>query len=152
MYSLCRRDLLSSLRHRSVRRIYTYRYLYLGTSCDGLCFVWSRKENWSRLHHQPAVTKREGRCFSTCGLPCPIEYAASVPHHKDNDDWILVGHGLRVQHSRGGGTGGRCVLIFPPQSHALLERGEDGMWCGFAQNRREAVFMGKGGIFRGLLS
>ena len=47
-------------------------------------------------------------------LPAATKTTDSHPQssqHKDSDR-ILVGHGLRVEHSCGGGTGDRCVRIF----------------------------------------
>ena len=72
-------------------------------------------------------------------------------HSTKDNDWILVGHGLRVQHSHGGGSGGRCVPIFFPAFTCVrcmrLKRD-----VRFARLLEGKQFYGKEGYFRGLLS
>ena len=120
--------------------------------CWFVLFVWSRPGTWSRLQrtNYRYHTKKKGGASRRVAFHAPSNTPRRSHSTKDND-WILVGHGLRVQHSHGGGSGGRCVPIFFPAFTCVrcmrLKRD-----VRFARLLEGKQFYGKEGYFRGLLS
>ena len=123
--------------------------LSLGTSCVGLCYSSGPDQGLGPDFNAP-TTKKKGGASRRVAFHAPSNAPRRSHSTKDND-WILVGHGLRVQHSRGGGSGGRCVPIFSPRSHAFrcMRLKRDVRFAHLLEGKK---FLWERGVFQGLLS